>query len=43
MLSNGDKLPATNNVIEGMVNSQLREVLRNHRGLPLIKRAKACF
>lgn len=43
MLSHGDKLPATNNVIEGMVNSQLREVLRNHRGLPLIKRAKACF
>lgn len=30
-----------NNRIEGGVNSQLRAVLRNHRGLSLVRRAKA--
>ena len=36
-------LPATNNVIEGGVNAQLRAVLRNHRGLSVLKRVKAVF
>ena len=36
-------LPRTNNPIEGGVNAQLREVLRNHRGLSLMRRAKAVF
>ena len=36
-------LPRTNNPIEGGVNSQLRDVLRNHRGLSLMRRAKAVF
>ena len=31
-------MPATNNRIEGGVNSQLREVLRSHRGLTKLKR-----
>ena len=35
--------PSTNNMIEGGVNSQLRAVLRNHRGLTLVKRVKAVF
>lgn len=36
-------LPSTNNMIEGGVNSQLRAVLRNHRGLTSVKRVKAVF
>ena len=36
-------MPATNNRIEGGVNSQLREVLRSHRGLTKLKRVKAVF
>lgn len=36
-------LPATNNRIEGGVNAQLRDILRNHRGLSLIKRIKAVY
>ncbi len=36
-------MPATNNRIEGGVNSQLREVLRSHRGLAKLKRVKAVF
>lgn len=35
-------LPSTNNRIEGM-NSQLRAMLRNHRGLSSLKRVKAVF
>ena len=36
-------LPATNNRIEGGVNAQLRDLLRNHRGLSLMRRVKAVF
>lgn len=36
-------MPATNNRIEGGVNSRLREVLGNHRGLAKLKRVKAVF
>lgn len=36
-------LPSTNNQIEGGVNSQLREMLRLHRGLSLARRIKAIF
>lgn len=36
-------LPRTNNRIEGGVNSQLRAVLRNHRGLSLVRRVKAVY
>lgn len=35
--------PSTNNMIEGGVNSQLRAVLRNHRGVASVKRVKAVF
>ena len=35
--------PATNNRIEGGVNSRLREVLRNHRGLSIERRIKAVY
>lgn len=35
-------LPATNNRIESM-NAQLRAILRNHRGLSLVRRVKAVF
>lgn len=31
-LAKAGPLPSTNNMIEGGVNSQLRAVLRNHRG-----------
>ena len=33
----------TNNAIEGGVNAQLRDLLRNHRGMSLIRRIKAVF
>lgn len=36
-------LPSTNNQIEGDINSQLREMLRLHRGLSLTRRIKAIF
>ena len=36
-------MPSMNNTIEGGVNRYLREVLRNHRGLPLIRRIKAVY
>ena len=35
--------PSTNNRIEGGINARLREVLYNHRGMPLIHRIKAVF
>ena len=35
--------PATNNLIEGGVNAQLRAMLRNHRGLSVERRIKAVF
>ena len=37
------KVPSTNNLIEGGVNAQLREMLRNHRGLSVERRIKAVF
>ena len=36
-------LPSTNNRIEGGVNAQLRSVLRNHRGMSLVRRVKAAY
>lgn len=42
-LAKAGPLPSTNNMIEGGVNSQLRAVLRNHRGLTPVKRVKAVF
>lgn len=42
-LAKADPLPSTNNMIEGGVNSQLRAVLCNHRGLTSVKRVKAVF
>lgn len=38
-----DKIPRTNNQIEGGINSRLREMLRLHRGLSVEKRIKAVF
>ena len=35
--------PSTNNRIEGGVNSRLREMLRNHRGLSIERRIEAVF
>ncbi len=37
------RTPATNNRIEGGVNSRLREMLRNHRGLSIDRRIKAVY
>ena len=42
-LTEAGPLPATNNRIEGGVNSQLRAMLRNHRGLSALRRVKAVF
>ena len=42
-LAKAGPLPSTNNMIEGGVHSQLRAVLRNHRGLTSVKRVKAVF
>lgn len=39
----GENIPATNNMIEGGTNTQLRYLLRNHRGLSLVKQIKAVF
>lgn len=36
-------LPSTNNRLEGGVNAQLRAMLRDHRGMSLLRRAKAVF
>ena len=36
-------LPRTNNPIEGGVNAQLRDMLRNHRGMSSMRRVKAVF
>lgn len=36
-------VPATNNRIEGGINSRLREMLRNHRGLSIERRIKAVY
>ena len=36
-------LPATNNRIEGGINAQLRHMLRDHRGLSLMRRIKAVY
>lgn len=38
-----DDVPATNNRIEGGVNSTLRAMLREHRGLTIERRIKAVF
>lgn len=43
LLSEIDKIPSTNNQIEGGVNSRLREMLRSHRGLSIERRIKAVF
>ncbi|MEW6863880.1 IS1249 family transposase [Trueperella pyogenes] len=37
----GDPIPATTNLIEGGINTQLRGLLRAHRGMPLDHRIKA--
>jgi hypothetical protein len=36
-------LPSTNNKIEGGVNAPLRQILRDHRGMSLVRRIKAVF
>lgn len=36
-------MPRTNNHIEGGVNTQLRDMLRNHRGMSTMKRIKAVY
>ena len=41
VLASAGPLPSTNNMIEGGANSQPGAVLRNHRGLTSVKRAKA--
>ena len=38
----GGAWPSTNNAVES-VNARLRDMLRHHRGLPLLHRAKAIF
>ena len=38
-----DKIPSTNNQIEGGINSRLRAMLRDHRGLSIERRIKAVF
>lgn len=38
-----EKVPATNNRIEGGINARLREMLRYHRGLSIERRIKAVF
>jgi hypothetical protein len=42
-LTTDGPLPATNNKIEGAVNALLRQTLRDHRGLSLIREIKAVF
>lgn len=36
-------MPSTNNLIEGATNAKIRDMLRNHRGLSLVRRIKAAF
>lgn len=43
VLPEGGLIPSTNNRIEGGVNSQIRRVLGEHRGLNMTRRAKATF
>jgi hypothetical protein len=38
-----DEIPSTNNQIEGGINSRLRAMLREHRGLSIERRIKAVF
>ena len=38
-----EKIPSTNNRIEGGINAQLRAMLREHRGLSIERRIKAVF
>jgi len=38
-----DRVPSTNNQIEGGINSRLRAMLRDHRGLSIERRIKAVF
>lgn len=38
-----DRIPKTNNQIEGGINSRIREMLRTHRGLSVERRIKAVF
>lgn len=38
-----EKIPSTNNQIEGGVNARLRAMLRDHRGLNIERRIKAAF
>ena len=38
-----DELPSTNNQTEGGVNSRIRALLRDHRGLSVDRRIKAVF
>jgi len=38
-----DNIPSTNNQIEGGINSRLRAMLRDHRGLSIERRIKAVF
>lgn len=40
---NIENIPSTNNQIEGGINSRLRAMLRNHRGLSIERRIKAVF
>lgn len=42
-LTLGGPMPATNNRIEGGVNAPLRQMLREHRGLSLLRRIKAVY
>ena len=42
-MEHGGKWDSTNNIIEGMVNSQLRAMLYAHRGLSKLRRVKAVF
>ena len=42
-LASEGALPATNNKMEGGVNAPIRQMLRDHRGLSLIRRIKAVF
>jgi hypothetical protein len=37
----GGSWPSTSNWVEGSINSQLREVIHQHKGMPLIHRIKA--
>jgi len=43
LLDETDKIPSTNNQMEGGVNARLRAMLRDHRGLNIERRIKAVF